>query len=1457
MSGKLKDMELYGQLRADLPLYDRRNIDYAYHQALNLSSLEDATTVRLQEDALLVPPTRLRRMLDTEKARRVTTLMQEQEAQFLKIALKPSQLPPAGDVGGRIDQLPVQSLARPETGEQTDSKTADCTKPPSLSVTSQERETEQLGVGSLHLPTLGLRRAHFVGSEDKLTFAKPSVTFIPIITDPAPPVTLNPLTAFTIETADTEEAATKGSDVIYDDYDEKDLAELPADFGARANVSRPDGGLVDFREIFAKCYRNARRKTRAVLDQEPTITTVGDLADSRAAQLSRVVPFEPLVRDWLALLGGSVLEDVDFESMVPVLFLGLEEVVIQAQRRGLIPRDPEEPVDDVGFLDDPSFDPVEMLGAFLVRNHPKYCNAWESHPYVRSFRRVVSETRREKLNSGVKSELADIAQSAATLQKTNGQPWVAADIGAKKPNGDTFPQKSYADQPAHSFMVDGVWNGVLDDMSLMSKTQQQLMEILRIMLEWSGSAENDHVRLTVLRSSVVTFVQENKTIEYETKESIKRIVDRVISMDEVDQRIPTKDAATVLGRLLLLLQPEEQAALREHCAACFVGSEAERTMRRNRAAVGDVFDKLDEAKTGFLSRPKLLSIMEEFFQSLPEEKQAEMNNPCVWPVVPAEQTTQETEARSLPAGSTPTIFDVDDYTSLLGDAVDPRLSIPGLVQEESEKESPSREHEYVRYMYKEYPASGSTGLLRLHSQDMPDAVSNSSRETSSKAVLKRVDIADSFTRKFVDAFNERQMERKRHSNRPKQLGTVESLPYMDRWITKDQLATVVWNCCPTGHPETASALLAFIEEKYSETPDERLIRLRQEQQHARYRERNDNLAKAFDQLDTDGKGHITAQYLTDVWSTVKIPVRSADVSKALQLHQSLLSIGTSMLDRRQFVEFCSVLLESVGYDVDVGSKLLGEETVKSLKRTNAEKSRSIMRKIWLDELSEHIGTDTSTSRKKQFQAAIEVLEKDAKLHYDGRVVTVSLALLARNSINPYRGQHVLRVIAGSQSDASFYLKKIVLPDSEDIGFTVISSGEAIVIPDTADTPATLLINPQRQQVAHGPFVCHPLIDAHRRCFGVLNIDALSNKQPIAPFSDSEIGFHQGVIRIIMDGYGAARQISKVIDATATALPWFCQHLPSLKEIVVYFPERGSGQRDVQVRRVITMHSGSEAMVHRDAGALESDNPRVHYIVRAMDTAENVRTVSFGDKHIACPVLDENGLATFVLDVNFGDEWLNADGDKLLCNLLVILQKSVLELTSQWMSTNHDDAGLEIEGKMPEQAHFYVFGRLMLTIHLQPILKSVTASILADLRTKPAAPALVQQTFQAVLTLLQPVHGLSGGFATWNEIRSHVRMDLLDAVVDYDPTAHGLRPVRAHLIEHLKATLLVDEWQAAKGHPLCRYLYRWIVTNVFLMRVAQRVEQVGQAASMTELCDAYVQTMPVSGVQKPRPTFYYS
>ena len=106
----------------------------------------------------------------------------------------------------------------------------------------------------------------------------------------------------------------------------------------------------------------------------------------RAHIETREIPLQLLALEWFNQIDASIETRAYLvENFLPILVLGCEKVLKDAQHKNLV----EENKKDVNF------NPVNLLGQFLMRNNPKYNSLNETSAYVRTLREVYHQLREQ------------------------------------------------------------------------------------------------------------------------------------------------------------------------------------------------------------------------------------------------------------------------------------------------------------------------------------------------------------------------------------------------------------------------------------------------------------------------------------------------------------------------------------------------------------------------------------------------------------------------------------------------------------------------------------------------------------------------------------------------------------------------------------------------------------------------------------------------------------------------------------------------------------------------------------------------------------------------------------------------------------------------------------------------------------------------------------------------------
>ncbi|RDD36479.1 EF-hand calcium-binding domain-containing protein 5, partial [Trichoplax sp. H2] len=141
-----------------------------------------------------------------------------------------------------------------------------------------------------------------------------------------------------------------------------------------------------------------------------------------AMELARKVPMDILARDWLNDIGATAdIRAYLVEKLLPTLILGIEKLLLEIAKRNLI--DAEEP--------NTTFNPINFVAQYLMRNNPRYSNFSEASPYIRGLRQVAEDLRTQVF-SYEDNRLAQIKAEARRKREEREQQERMAQVSSRR-----------------------------------------------------------------------------------------------------------------------------------------------------------------------------------------------------------------------------------------------------------------------------------------------------------------------------------------------------------------------------------------------------------------------------------------------------------------------------------------------------------------------------------------------------------------------------------------------------------------------------------------------------------------------------------------------------------------------------------------------------------------------------------------------------------------------------------------------------------------------------------------------------------------------------------------------------------------------------------------------------------------------------------------------------------------
>lgn len=197
--------------------------------------------------------------------------------------------------------------------------------------------------------------------------------------------------------------------------------------------------------------------------------------------------------------------------------------------------------------------------------------------------------------------------------------------------------------------------------------------------------------------------------------------------------------------------------------------------------------------------------------------------------------------------------------------------------------------------------------------------------------------------------------------------------------------------------------------------------------------------------------------------------------------------------------------------------------------------------------------------------------------------------------------------------------------------------------------------------------------------------------------------------------------------------------------------------------LFTNEHGDTTMSNNPPRLERRDNLFRDYIFKAIDTSESVTSDAYGQRHLAIPMRDLEGLAVAVVDVGIGAlKELPPGENREMMKMLKLLQMAYTEIVKAAQSDADESQASDAE---------MMFDKLML-VDLRSNVARLDAQAYAELRSYKEPPKTVLNVMQAVLTIFYPEKAIAGDFSEWDRCKKYLKVSLSKKIMNYDPQANA-------------------------------------------------------------------------------------
>ncbi|CAF0960589.1 unnamed protein product [Adineta steineri] len=818
---------------------------------------------------------------------------------------------------------------------------------------------------------------------------------------------------------------------------------------------------------------------------------------------------DSLAAEWWSInLSQHVINDL-LENLLPIIVLGCEKVINEADERHLIGT----------TTPDRSFNPINRLASFLMRNNPKYMHYSTLSPYHYSMKSLLNTK---------KVQVLKVYGEEETLLRT-------------------ILKQRQTERNEHHDVTD--------------KEEERRKKSLKILFSDWNVPERGWIQTKLINNMLEQFNEVSKEISL--KSNLPVFQSHRMHLGNFTENFfngLNNESGKNFDSIINVYR---------RCAQTYsnIVQEHELDLLLQR-----VFNQLDEKQSGFLLRQNVMKLLQKFYKALNDQDKKNVNQPDQWPVLKQITTDEDIEDEDLSESEKeeeekqPEVPEKHEHethqqekpsetneehkhdeAAKAGEHEKPDEATKTEEHGKPDEAAKTGEHEKSGEAPKteEHEKTGEAAKTGEHEkageapktdeeEKLPERPKTNEQKTTLSTLPDANKKKDQQEKKDQKKKKEEEQEEAdeeenkitielkppsayeanyRFTKEHKSVYNLEhfdtdditkSNPYDEKLIDKKQFSSLLISFSGLKKDEMiVSALIDFFRTTYKETDEEKTEKKTYLQQQLIDEQRRTQCDLLFEKINTSCTGLIKLEPLINILKQYKEGAAFEHIEQVFETYQD-----HSQISREQFFDLIINIYQTLN------EALNGEEKLDDLTKyidsqqsplNPTDRTRIQTRQQWL----KRIRNIPFRSVGHLYKEVMDIIQKDSNTFgsQPSKYLSIYIALLESN-------KNQLRYVATTNDQTDLLLGKTLQRD-QGISFQVLENGRWAYINQTKNHSRIHFFNPDAKNES-GSFVLMPLKRIQRKYSnGLLGIDTIQEQKEKA-FVKHEVKFYEGITSVLSD-----------------------------------------------------------------------------------------------------------------------------------------------------------------------------------------------------------------------------------------------------------------------------------------------------------------------------------------------------